>query len=45
MKKSKIHKNNFWNKILNHKKILINQEAEAILKDIKESRKEKGFRE
>ena len=39
------NRNNFWNEILNHEKILMDEEAKAVLKDIKESRKEKGFRE
>ena len=39
------NRNNFWNEILNHKKILSDEEADFIVRDIKESRKEKGFRE
>ncbi len=39
------NKNNFWDKILNNKKILSESEANAIMKSVKESRKEKGFRE
>ena len=39
------NKNNFWNKVLNHKRILSDAEAESITEIIKESRKEKGFRE
>ena len=35
----------FWNKVLNHKRILSDAEAESITEIIKESRKEKGFRE
>ena len=35
----------FWCKILNHEKILNNNEAIDIIKEIKESRKDKGFRE
>jgi len=38
-------KNNFWNRVLNNKKILSDAEAEAIMESVKESRKEKGFRE
>lgn len=38
-------KNNFWNKILNNKKILSDTEAKAIMENVRESRKEKGFRE
>lgn len=39
------NKNNFWNKVLNNKKILSDAEAESIMKSVRESRKEKGFRE
>ncbi len=39
------NRSNLWDEILHHEKILSDEEAEAILKDIKELRKEKGFRE